>query len=326
MSNSNNLPTTTGVNNQELQSQLGNIQAMRKKATSPTQYNARITRNNPGAIVILIDQSGSMTGEMVTDDGKTSTKAILTTEIINSFLSELLNRCITTNGGVNDIKDYFNIVVIGYGQEDDEANIAWEGNLLGKSWISVDELKGNILSITETIEKNRFNKEVKILKKIWLTPKAIGLTPMKSAFLKAKTLIADWVLKNENSFPPLIFNITDGEVTDVEDFSELVDVCTDIKKLKTRDGEPIIFNYHMSNKNENEILFPSSSDNLGDDEYTTCLQKISSVLPEHLLIKVLNIFGIPSNESKNRIGLLLNVANIDNLTKLLNIGTVATIV
>ena len=88
MSNSNNLPSTTGISDKQLQEQLGNIQAMRKLAVSPMQYSKRITRNNPGAILILIDQSLSMDEVMLREDGVTeSTKANLTTEIVNSFLT-----------------------------------------------------------------------------------------------------------------------------------------------------------------------------------------------------------------------------------------------
>jgi hypothetical protein len=322
MSNSNNLPTTTGVNNQELQSQLGNIQAMRKLAVSPMQYSRRITRNNPGAILILIDQSLSMDEVMLREDGVTeSTKANLTTEIVNSFLSELRNRCDSQNG----MRDYFNIAIIGYGQDHYEANIAWEGSLSNKDWISAEDLDKNILSIIETKvqTQTRFGQLVEKTnrKRIWITPKAVGLTPMKSAFEKAKILISDWVLKNENSFPPIIFNITDGEATDVVDFNELVDVCNAIREMRTNDGEPLIFNYHMSSSNENENLFPHVEEYVGDDPYTICLKKMSSILPEKISMSVCSTFNLASNSQKNRTGLMLNVSDLSNLTKLFDIGT-----
>ena len=61
---SNNLPQKS--RNSQLQNSSANtsgLWAARSSALNPLYYNARITRNNPGSIIILLDQSGSMDEE-----------------------------------------------------------------------------------------------------------------------------------------------------------------------------------------------------------------------------------------------------------------------
>ena len=76
-----------------------------------TSYVAEISRDRPGCILFLLDQSQSM-GEPFAGDTKTS-KAVTLADAINKLLMSLVLRC-TQN--VNEgPRNYFDIGVMGYG-------------------------------------------------------------------------------------------------------------------------------------------------------------------------------------------------------------------
>src|SRR5690606_8118693 len=237
---SNNLPQKS--KNSQLQNSSVNtsgLWAARSSALNPLYYNARITRNNPSAIVLLIDQSGSMVEHFY--NGKSKAEAVA--DIVNSFFSELIDRCIREN----EVRDYFDVLVLGYGCENEEGsdvNICWEGNLKDKQWVKVSELKDNVLRIDtiNTIKKMPFGEIPSTeSKKIWINPVADSLTPMKSALELCKNYLEEWILEHPSSFPPLVFNITDGFPTDVDDILEIVEISEKIKNLQTTDGNVLLF-------------------------------------------------------------------------------------
>ena len=71
-------------------------------------YNASITRTQKGAVVLLIDQSGSMSEDVVFA-GKTTTKAAAVASVANSLIDELINHCHRHRA----IGDYFDVAAIG---------------------------------------------------------------------------------------------------------------------------------------------------------------------------------------------------------------------
>jgi hypothetical protein len=70
-------------------------------------YSAEISRDNPTAVVFLIDQSGSMDEKMVT--GKT--KADFVADVLNKTIYTLVTNCAKSDG----VRHYFDVGVIGYG-------------------------------------------------------------------------------------------------------------------------------------------------------------------------------------------------------------------
>ena len=70
-------------------------------------YSAEISRDNPTAIVFLIDQSGSMDEKMVT--GKT--KSDFVADVLNKTIYTLVTNCTKSDG----VRNYFDVGVIGYG-------------------------------------------------------------------------------------------------------------------------------------------------------------------------------------------------------------------
>src|SRR5881296_1426807 len=74
-------------------------------------YTAQITRQEPTAVLIMLDQSESMLDPFGLP-GARQTKAEGAADAVNRTLETLLLRC---TKGLNDIRDYFQVGVIGYG-------------------------------------------------------------------------------------------------------------------------------------------------------------------------------------------------------------------
>ena len=320
MSDNNNFPSNSNQSSLQNINSAKNLLNLRNTALKPLSYAQRVTSSNPCAFVLLVDQSGSMAEEMEDNKGKTLAKSEHLALIVNKFLDEILTTCQKTEG----VKNYFEIVILGYGQlnEDDESivTVCWEGGLLNKTWVTVEELKQGAL-ITEIItmpNPSRFGKkEIEEPVNIWLEAKAQGLTPMKESIHLCCELLDDWVRNHPNSFPPIVFNITDGLASDIEEVGEIVDASAKLRSISTNDGNVLFFNCLISDNGENLLDFPLLSDKqlFENDEYEMALFESSSTIP-HNLKKLLPTANQSDEETK---GLVLG--SIDSVIRFLNIGT-----
>src|SRR5262249_6658991 len=141
---------------------------------------------------------------------------------INSTIDEIVNQC--TKG--EEIWDYFEIGLIGYGQAE-VAEFCWEGGLAARQLVPVSELRQHATFQRveqETVLHGKAAKEM-IDFPVWLTPAAVGKTPMKSALDLAKASVEAWVQQHPESYPPIVINVTDGVATDIDDNQELIDAA-----------------------------------------------------------------------------------------------------
>ena len=91
-------------------------------------------------------------------------------------------------------------------------------------------------------------------------PYAGGKTPMYHALTECYRLCKAWcgAKAHRKSYPPTIFNITDGESSDGDDF-KLQEIADSIKGLSTEDGAALLINIHISSDAERSpVLFPES--------------------------------------------------------------------
>lgn len=320
MSDNKNLPSNINQGSLQNINSAKNLLNIRNTALKPLSYVQRVTSSNPCAFVLLVDQSGSMAEEIEDNKGKTLAKSEHLALIVNKFLDEILTTCQKTEG----VKNYFEIVILGYGQLNDYdesiVTVCWEGRLVNKTWVTVEELKQGTLR-TEIITKpnpSRFGKkEIEEPVNIWLEAKAQGLTPMKESIQLCCELLEDWVRNHPNSFPPIVFNITDGLASDIEEVKEIIDAASKLRSISTNDGNVLFFNCLISDNGENLVDFPLLSDRhlFENDEYEMALFESSSTIP-HNLKKLLPIANQSDEETK---GLVLG--SIDSVIRFLNIGT-----
>jgi hypothetical protein len=237
-------------------------------------HDAQITRDHPGCLLFLVDQSGSMADPFGGSTESGGSKADEVAAVINRFLDDLVNKCTRAEG----VRDYFDVGVIGYGAS---VGPAFAGVLAERSLVPLSEVADNPDEIQNRSRKSSDGAggivEENIQFPVWFKPTAAGGTPMAEAFGQAYTTLQDWIGGHGESFPPIVINITDGEATgaDPEGFA------TSLGDLETANGEVLVCNAHLSSLRAAAIMFPDSEHNL-PDQFAQKLFRMSSVLPERM--------------------------------------------
>lgn len=236
-------------------------------------YDAEISRSNPTALLFIVDQSGSMDDKMSTD----RTKAQQVADVLNRSLYNLITRCTKGDG----TRNYFDIGVIGYGHKG--AYNGFQGSLGAAILNSIANIESSPLRVEDRKKKvdDGAGGLVEVATKfpVWFEAQASGGTPMCEALTKAAEELVGWCDAHPDSYPPTILHITDGESTDGS--PEMI--AEQLKMISTSNGNVILLNLHVSNSSFNSITFPDSESNLAD-EYSKMLFRMSSILPEHLVL------------------------------------------
>lgn len=262
-------------------------------------YEKRIDRENPGCIVFLIDQSGSMQDPM---GGATGSKATNVAGVVNSVLYELVLRCIKSQE--EGPRHYYDIGVVGYGGEVRNALRPGSPSLL----IGSDELGRNPAQIADVVAQDGSSSR----RPIWIEPRGNGGTPMCGAFDLAGSTVAAWIQQHPGSFPPIVINITDGESTD----GDPATWADRLRALSTSDGSLLLFNVNISEKAGSSIVFPADGVGLPDAS-AQMLFRISSVLPDYM-VSIARASGYPTTAGAR--GFAFN-ADFSAVASFLRVGT-----
>lgn len=232
-------------------------------------YTHSITRLHRTAFVLVIDGSGSM-AEQIRYRGITTTKAEAVAAITNDLLFELIERARRSDG----VRDYYDIAVIGYSGDDEVCSLLPGGEKL----IPVTELAAHPMpirtSLQEFLHPDGSLTQREIPAPAWIEPRAAGQTPMCEALRQVRDLLAAWtgLQANADSFPPIVFNITDGEATDC-DAEDLRSVSEQIRSLRTTDGNVLLVNIHIAaDETGRTIFFPT------EEEAATCPNRYAALL------------------------------------------------
>ena len=239
-------------------------------------YEQSITRKHRTAFLIAIDGSGSMTEE-VSFQGRRTSKAEAVAAVTNNLLFELVERARRSDG----VRDYYDLAIVSYGGDDRiEPLLSRE-----LKWVPVAELAAKSAPTSITTVEFRLPDGRSSLREIpapcWIAPRATGQTPMYEALATARDLVSEWALRPENaeSFPPVVFNITDGEATDCDD-DDLRAVCDQIKSLRTADGNALLINIHIAaGDGIRPVLFPEAGEADYANRYAALLYDCSSEMP-----------------------------------------------
>lgn len=258
-----------------------------------------ISSTNPCLVVYLIDQSASMDEKF---GNASHSKAEEVAEAINDTIYEMGLRCISSNG---DLKNRFEVAVIGYGKENNKVSSGWQGKLSSKWVVSIKDIFDNPLTLKDS-------------KPVWITPIANTNTPMTKAFESAKRLCYDWINwgNHRDSHPPIIINITDGEATDAGGgFNLLRREIEELKHLSTNYGGVIVLNIHISSKPGEKVLYPK--DPPRNDVTGTVMFDLSSQLTPNM-IRIARQVGYTVEDGAKG---YVNNGNASDLMNFLNIGT-----
>lgn len=236
-------------------------------------YSAEISRANPTCFLFLIDQSGSMADSFGGESGKRKADGLA--DAINRLLQTLVYRCAKGDA----ILDRYYVGVLGYG---DQVGPALGGDLAGRTAVPVSEIGNHPLRIEQRAKKVDDGAgglvEQSIKFPIWFEAKADGQTPMCEAMGLARDIVADFVRRCPGCFPPIVINISDGEASDGNPEA----AAAALRAVSSSDGSVLLFNIHISSKNERPIHFPDSEQQLPDD-FSRLLFRMSSPLPQEML-------------------------------------------
>jgi len=256
-------------------------------------YKQSMSTIYPGCILILIDQSGSMSEPTAGGQGKTKAEAVA--EAVN----EILNVVIIESSQGFVVKDRFYVGVIGYGTNEadavDYARPAFsDPNLSGRNLIPISEIENNKLGHHEMLQTEQSDDTGKPEEKTsqvpyWFEPMAYGKTPMCQAFRLAYDILREWVddPKHKKCFPPIVINITDGMPTDGSS-DDLIAAAKRTMGLSTSDGNTLVYNCCISSTIGDFIQFPSDTAGI-KDELAVTLFEASSIIPETLLYELTTI-------------------------------------
>lgn len=273
------------------------------------RYKQQISRATPGCILFLVDQSNSMIDGIA---GSSRPKAESLATAINRFIRDLTTECLK-----GDAKPwhYFDVSVIGYHTDEEGRALvgpAFQGRLAGRDLVSVVDLFD--YPLREVIKEVDDGDGGLVRKRsyVWYDAVTRGGTPMTRALQHAHRVVAEWIGRHPGSFPPVLIHFTDGEPTD----GDPEPAAEALRHLATDDGNVLLFNCHLSDRDVPGVLFPSSADEL-PDEYSQMLFRMSSLLPEQCLA-LARAKGFAVKPGAR--GMVLN-ADATALIQLIHIGT-----
>ena len=276
-----------------------------------TPYSQEISRQNKALFLFLLNQSFSME-EPFGSSGNRKCDGLASA--INVWLQNMT----ILSSGEEGIKDWMDVGVLGY-RTDAEANPIIESALQGASAdrpaVSIAQLGTNPARIDTKIQHIPDEQTGKMIEvpaevPVWIDPMAEGGSPMCHVLYRAHETLNEWIGRHQNSFPPIVVNITDGRSQDGDPTS----YAEAVRELSTNNGNVLMMNCHLSTTTADPLLFPTGEKGL-PDELAWVLFRTSSVLPEPFH-RYAVAEGIPLQE--NARGVVLN-ADMTCLVQFLNI-------
>jgi hypothetical protein len=236
-------------------------------------YSAEVSRATPSCFLFVIDQSGSMSDPFA---GSTTgrSKAQELADVINRLLQTLVTRCAKGE----DVRDYFDVGVIGYGQG---IGHGLQGVLAGRDFVPISQIAFNPVRL-----ENRSRKvpdgagglvEESFQFPVWFDPVHNCGTPMCDALGRAKAAVESWSVLHSTSYPPTVIHVTDGESTD----GDPSPIAQQIRSVSTADGPVCLYNLHLSSTPAKPITFPASEAEL-PDEFARLLFSMSTPLQDRV--------------------------------------------
>ena len=236
-------------------------------------YSAEISRRNPTAILFLLDQSTSMLEPFGCQPEKTKADGVA--DALNRLLQNLVLKCAKPDG----IRDFFHVGMVRYGGR---VESAFGGPLAGATLVPIGKIANNPLRVELRTRKASDGAgsltEQQFKFPVWFEARPKGRTPMCEALAKAQEYLQAFLGVQPNCYPPIVINITDGRPSD----GNPREAAQALRGLASEDGNVLLLNAHLSDKQNRPIEFPSEDTGLPDD-YARLLFRMSSELPPKLL-------------------------------------------
>lgn len=221
-------------------------------------YERKVERAHPALIVMILDDSGSMSTNMT---GTSDTRCQWVERYSGIILKELLSRSMEVSGDTPTVKPRYYLDIIKYGSSVQTWQTGPEGD--------------EEMDIGEAAKKLTDSGSLGL-------GGGLGGTDTAAAFQFALTRIEKALQKErfKSSFPPIVFHLTDGEShTDAEPFAQ------QIMNLSSNDGNVLIVNGYIGTstqlpyKDENDFPGYLTEQEVGASQDNLRLFRMSSVVP-----------------------------------------------
>jgi hypothetical protein len=233
-------------------------------------YQAEISRASPTAIMILMDQSTSMSQRLTSGQSK----AAFLADVLNKTLYTIITSCSKSDG----VRDYFYVGVVAYGGED--ARQGFQGVLDGDVLHAVSRLAEAPLRVESRTKKvagpSGDVAEQSVRFPIWFEPRSRGKTSMCAGLQLAIEILEQWCGEHPSAFPPTILHVTDGHPSD----GNPEPIADRLKSIATDDGGCLLFNLHVDVGEGRPLIFPNDERVL-KDRFGKALFRMSSLLPPY---------------------------------------------
>jgi hypothetical protein len=254
-----------------------------------------------------LDRSSSMFEPFGGQPDKSKAEGVA--DALNRLLQNIVLKCAKADG----IRDFFHVGMISYGGR---VQSAFGGALAGLTMVPVSKIAINPLRVETRTRKvddgagGLTDQQFKF--PVWFEAHPVGRTPMCEALGKAKEYLQAFLGVQANCYPPLVINITDGRPSD----GDPREAAQEVRGLSSRDGNVLMFNAHISDKQNRPIEFPEDETVLPDD-FAKLLFRMSSELPPRLLEAARNDRFAVGPKSR---GFVFN-ADLVAIIRFLDIGT-----
>ena len=242
-------------------------------------YRKTVSRREPLLIVMILDDSSSMSGSL---PGSNKPKYEWVEAYAGVIFKELLARSVLTVGDTFEIRSRYFIYVIPYGSHP----IVWPSG--ASEELSVEKL---ILAYANAGNKLGLSG-------------SLAAADTLAAFTQAHDFLKHALTKEvyRNSFPPMVFHLTDGESA-----TNAAQVASQIQALSTDDGNVLVVNAFMGA--QTNLAYSDASDFPGyktEDEagpglYSKALFNMSSVAPDRIYMNLVESRIFPDFRQGSRL-------------------------
>jgi hypothetical protein len=245
-------------------------------------YERKVERAHPALITMILDDSGSMSTAL---PGSNDSRFQWVERYSGVILKELLARCMEVSGETPTVKPRYYLDVIKYGSTVQ----TWHASSNGDGDAELD--------IGTAAKKFTDNGSLGL-------GGSLGGTDTAAAFQFALSRIEKALQKErfQNSFPPIVFHLTDGEShTDAEPIAQ------QMMNLASSDGGVLVVNGYIGTstnltyKDPNDFPGYLTEQEIGSSPDNLRLFRMSSVMPSSMRANLVNDGIFPSIRENSRL-------------------------